>query len=111
MLQINNLTNDAYQQFTLTGIPGTQIICSLQYMPRIQRWVMGVQSGDVSVQGIFVVESPNFLRQWKNLFNFGIACTSTVGLDPYTLDDFSNQIMSLYLLNSDDVASIEKMNF
>ncbi len=108
MLYINKLTNDASQQLILTGIPGIQITMTLRYMPRTQRWVMGVAYGDVSIQGVAVVGSLNLLRQFKNNIPFGISCVCSSGLDPYAVDDFINQAANLYLLNADDVAAIEQ---
>jgi hypothetical protein len=107
MLYINKITNDASQQLILTGIPGIQITTTLQFMPRIQQWILGVYDGTNSIQGISVVNSLNMLRQWKNVLIYGISCVSTDGLDPYQISDFANQRCSLFLLNSTDVAEIE----
>lgn len=107
MLLINNITNDAAQQSTLTGIPGLQIGMLLRYMPRIQRWIFNINYNNFTVNGLAVVASPNILRQWKNIIPFGIACTCAGGLDPFRIDDFSNGVANLYLLNSDDIAAVE----
>lgn len=107
MLYINKITNDASQQLTLTGIPGIQVGLTLQYMPRVQRWVMGVTYGDFSAQGIAVTTSLNLLRQFKNNIPFGLSCIRVDGLDPYAIDDFQDQVANLYLLDADDVATIE----
>lgn len=108
MLYINKITNDASQQLILTGIPTIQIIMTLRFMPRIKRWDMGITYGDFSAQGIAVVNSLNLLRQFKNNIPFGITCISASGLDPYTVNDFSNQAANLYLLDSADVAQVEE---
>lgn len=111
MLQINNLTNNAFQQFTLTGIPGVQINILLKFFPRVQRWFMDVTYGTFQANGIAVVCSPNLLRQWKNIIPFGIACTNINDLDPYTVTDFSGGESLLFLLDSSDVAAIEAALF
>ena len=107
MLHINHLTDDPQQQANLTGIPGVTIGLTLRFMPRIQRWIMGLTYGSWSAQGIAVTTSPNMLRQYRNVIPFGIACITATGLDPYTVEDFSNQASNLYLLNAADVAAIE----
>lgn len=107
MLYLNALTNDASQLISLTGIPGKQIRMTLQFMPRIQQWVMGVSLGDFTANGIAVVSSVNLLRQWRNEIPFGIAVIRSDGLDPYTIDDFVNQLTNMYLLNADDVEQVE----
>lgn len=95
----------------LTGITGLQVTLTLRYMPRIQQWIMGVDDGTNSFQGISVLNSLNLLRQWKNKISYGIQCVTTNNLDPYQVTDFSNQIASLYLLNAADVAAIESAWF
>ena len=107
MLNIDNITDDAMQALTLTGIPGISIALTLRYMPRTQLWVMGVDDGTTSIQGINVVTGLNLLRQWKNVISYGIACVRTDGLDPYQIGDFQNQVANLYLLDAADVANIE----
>lgn len=111
MLYINKITDDASQIMVLTGITGIQITMTLRYMPRIQQWVMGVDDGVNSIQGISVLNSLNLLRQWKNSLSYGIQCITTNGLDPYQVTDFSNQVANLYLLNASDVIAIEDQWF
>ena len=108
MLIINGLTNDAMQQLTLDGIPGVEINVTLRFMPRIQIWNMDVAYGSFLAQGIPVLCSPNLLRQWRNIIPFGIACSNIYQLDPYTIIDFVNGNSTFYLLDGDDVASIEQ---
>jgi len=107
MLYINKITSDPSQKMLLTGIPGLQINMTLQFMPRVQNWVMGLSYGEFSAQGIVVTTSLNMLRQFKNNIPFGISCVRDDGLDPFQINDFAERIANLYLLNSDDVAAIE----
>lgn len=107
MLYINKITNAANQQLTLTGIPGIQIATTLRFLPRAQQWILGVAYGDVSIQGVSIMNSPNMLRKWKNVIPFGISCLRTDGLDPYQDGDFADEIANLYLLDATDVAQVE----
>jgi hypothetical protein len=107
MLLINSLTNNAMQQFSLTGIPGIEINVVLRFMPRVQIWNMDISYGDFIAQGIPVVCSPNLLRQWRSIIPFGIGCTNVYKLDPYTINDFADASSNLLLLNSADVAAVE----
>ena len=107
MLYINKITNSASQKLTLTGIPGIQITVTLEYMPRIQQWIMGFNDGTTNVQGITITCGVNILRQWKNNIIFGISCLRNDGLDPYQISDFSDQVANLYLLNAAEVAQVE----
>jgi hypothetical protein len=107
MLYINKITNDASQELILTGIPGISINLSLQFLPRVQQWIMGVTYNEQSIQGLSIVAGLNILRQWKNIIPFGISCVCPDGLDPYQIGDFANDRALLFLLNSDDVAQVE----
>jgi hypothetical protein len=111
MLYINKITNEGQQSLILTGIPQLQVNMTLRFMPRIQRWVMGLAYGDVSIQGIAIVTSLNLLRPWKNTIPFGIACVTTDSLDPYQINSFSDEIANLYLLDVTDVETIEQQWF
>lgn len=106
MLYINKLTKDAQQNTILTGIPNTTINMTLRYMPRVERWIMGVTWKDFSVQGIAIVTSLNLLQQWANVIPFGICCIRSDGLDPYQIDNFLNKVANLYLLDSTDLSTI-----
>lgn len=107
MLYINKITNDASQRLMLTGINGIQINMTLRFMPRQSQWIMGVSYGDFSAQGIAVVCGLNLLQKFKNIIPFGISCVCTNGLDPYTLNAFVDQQANLYLLNAEDVETIQ----
>ena len=119
MLYINNLTNDAFQQFNLTGISGVQIKVLLKYFARVQRWFMDItytatingQAVTQEINGISVINSPNILRKFRNNIPFGIGCTNIYKVDPYQLTDFQNQFANLYLLDSNDVQTIEENYF
>lgn len=111
MLYINNITNDASQIMTLTGIPGVQITMTLKYLPRVQQWIMGVDDGNISIQGMAVVCGLNLLRQFRNNIPYGICCIRADGLDPYQLNDFADKAANLYLLNAADVLAVEKEFF
>lgn len=111
MLLINNISNNAYQQFVLTGIPSLQIDMTLRFLPRVQTWMMDIsyttQQFSFTADGIAVQCSPNVLRKWRNIIPFGISCITQSGLDPYQLTDFSSGASNLYLLNATDVTTIE----
>lgn len=108
MLYINKITNSASQQMVLTGIPGVQIDMTLRFMPRVQRWIMGVTYNDFSCQGVAVVNSLNILRQYENVLPFGICCIRADGLDPYQIGDFQDLSSNLYLLDQADIATINE---
>ena len=111
MLYISNITNDAHQILTLIGIPGIQITMTLDYNPRTTQWILGVNDGTTSIQGLAITASPNMLRQWKNIIGYGITCFRADGLDPYQIGDFVDQVANLFLLDAADVAQVESEFF
>lgn len=111
MKLLNKITNKAYQRFFLTGNPGQSITLTMRYMPAQQIWVMDLEQGDFAANGIQIVAAPNCIRNFRNLVQFGIACLTIDGLDPYYIDDFSNQRVGLYLLTADEVVQIERAYF
>lgn len=111
MKYLNKITAAPYQQFFLTGIPQETITLTLRYMPSQQMWTMDLAQGDFIANGIQIVAAPNLIRNFRNIINFGMACLTSDGLDPYYVDDFANQRVGLYLLTSDEILQIEEAYF
>lgn len=107
MILLTQLTNSANQQFTLTSESGQAIAFALRFLPRINSWVFDCSQGELTVKGSRLANSPNLLRQWRNLIDFGLMCISTDGGEPEFLNDLATGRVSLYLLNAVDVADIE----
>lgn len=108
---LNKITDLPQQTFFLTGNIGETITLSLQFLPRQNAWIMNISYLDFTANGIAVVASPNLLRCFRNVIPFGISCFVTDGLDPYYINDFSSQRAALYLLDSDDVGTVEETYF
>lgn len=104
---IDKLTSDARQQYNIVAEDGEEISLLLWYAPTQQTWFLNVSSGDFTLEGVQLTNSPNILRNYKNLLSFGFAVTVVGGLDPFYLDDFTTGRAKLYLLNRADVQSIE----
>jgi len=68
---------------------------------------MSLVYGTFVLNNYRVVVSPNCLRAFRGVIPFGIACDTTDGYEDLFINDFSNGRASLYLLNSDDVKSVE----
>lgn len=108
---IDNLTDEPTQTTTLDLGDGTFAVLTLTYRPTVQRWSLTIADGTFEVDGINLCLSPNILRPWKNVIDFGIMCISTDGLDPFFIDDFSTGRVTMYLLTAADVASFEASFF
>jgi hypothetical protein len=106
MLRIDKITNDAFQNMTIT-VNNMQVQLSLRYMPRTQTWLCDVSCANGIVRGVPILSSPNMLRQWRNTLGFGLSCIRFDGLDPYDINDFSNRVANIYILDAADVAQVE----
>lgn len=110
MIQIDNITDDASQEITVNMDDGTTLAIQLLYLSSSQRWSVNLSHSDselFTANGIVLTVHPNLLRQWKNIINFGLTCATVDGVDPIDVADFSNGRASLFILNSDDVQTIE----
>lgn len=102
MRQIVELTNSANQDMSLLGENGEVIAFKLEYKPTQGFWYFDLSYNGKTINGARLVISPNILDSYKNIFSFGIACTSNDGGDPYFVDDFVNDRVQLYLLTEEE---------
>jgi hypothetical protein len=109
MRQITALTADSKQRYILVGEGNLRITIILYYMPRSQGWYMNLDDGSFSVNGIRVGVSYNILYKFKNLINYGIAITSTDGLDPFYINDFTSGRIRFLLLDKNDKELVEQV--
>lgn len=111
MNYLNKITDQTLQQFFLTGIPQENISLTLRYLPTQQLWTMDLASGLFAVNNVAIVQSPNLLRAWRNVIDFGICCNTATGINPLYNTDFQTQVAALYLLDAADVALVEEQFF
>lgn len=111
MNYLNKIDAKAYQRFFLTGNVGQRITLTLRYMPTQEAWFMDVEYEDFKLNGIKVTNSPNILRKYRNKIPFGFLCIVSDGLEPFFIDDFVNRRVDLYLLNAEDVITVEEGAF
>ena len=107
MKLIDSITADAKQNFTLIGENRQRIKFYLYYLPTQQSWFFDISYGKIDLNGAQLTVGPNILRNYSNNIDFGLAVTSTNGLDPFYLEDFSNGRIRLYLLNQAEVDIVE----
>ena len=89
---------------------GSQGQLNLYYAAASQRWFFDFIHDDFpngQIQGLGLCLYPNLLRQWINFLDFGMACTTTTGLDPILSTDFQSGNASIYILTASDVNAIE----
>lgn len=111
MNSIDNLSSDANQITKLILDDGSTVIINLVFNAATQRWTVNVVHDLFQVNGVGVCIHPNFMREWRNIIPFGIGCTTTDGVDPVFVNDFSNGRATLHILTEEDVQAIEETYF
>lgn len=108
MKQITTLTDEPKQRHQLVLDTNDTVDFRLYYSSRIQCWYFDFTYKELSVNCLKVVLSPNTLRNFRKLIPFGIGFDSQGLVEPFQLDDFSSGRVQMYVLNSEDVETIEQ---
>ena len=109
MYKITNISSDAKQSLNLILPDRDETVkVDLRYIPRQESWYMTVTYGGTVISGRRVCSGPNILRQWNNVFPFGLGCYTLDNTDPFFIDDFSNGRCGMFLLSEADVARFEE---
>ncbi len=109
MLRVDNLSTESSQTSRIVLPSGEDLNLLLQYQPAIQRWLLSLSSGAFAVQGLNMCLSPNILRQWRNVLDFGLAIVAADGVDPIYIRDFDGtpSRVNLFVLTGDEVQQAE----
>lgn len=108
MHQITTLTNEPIQRHQLVLDNNDTVDFRLYFSSRTQCWYFDFAYKELSVKCSKVVLSPNLLRNFRRIIPFGIAFASDGSTEPFRLDDFSSNRIKMYVLNSEDIESIEQ---
>lgn len=111
MRQITTITESPKQSMTLVLENNETVDFYIYYLTRQQSWFFDFTYKDLTVNCSRVVLTPNALRQFKHIIHFGIAFIANDDVEPFQLDDFSSGRVGLYVLNSDDVNTVESEIF
>ena len=111
MKLVSGITNQPKQQMTLVLDEGSSVFITLNYYPQQIGWFMDVRWQTWVVLGLRVTTSPNILRQWKNVIPFGLAVSGKNEVEPLNPDDFVDGTISVYVLQGEDLTSIEEAAF
>lgn len=108
MQVITTLTNYPNQRHQLVISDGTSANFHLYYSVRQRSWYFDIEYQDTIINGNKVVLTPNALRQFKNIFPFGLMFYTDGYVEPFRLEDFSSGRVKMAILDSEEVEQIEK---
>lgn len=107
MKTINEFTADPKQNHVFTLEDGTVINITFEYRANQTGWFMSFIYEGRSFNNRRIVASPNMMRQFKDIIPFGLGCSTMDGGEPMFQTDFSSNRATFYLLNADDVQTVE----
>lgn len=103
MLEIGNISNDAFQTQTIVDDEGLSFYMEMYFIPLQLSWVITkITYEDWTAENIRVCNSPNLLHQFRNIIPFGVACVSDNEREPMFIDDFQEGFSKLYLLSKEE---------
>ena len=108
MQLLDEISDDPKQQFSVITSGGQTFELYLEYRETQELWFGNIVWNELVINGLCFVNSPNALRQWKNLIPFGLAIVTNDAGDPYYLDDFAKGRAFAYVLSEDEVKSVEE---
>lgn len=109
MYLVSNITADAKQKRKILLADGTSITFNIEYKPQQYGWfITEFTYSFVTIQGLRIVTSPNFLRQWQKVLPFGMSCVTSDTKEPALQNAFSTGYAKLYVLSADEVTEYER---
>ena len=87
---------------------GSNLLIQIYYRQQQTGWFFNqILWGKFELDGLAITNSPNMLRQWKNIIPFGLACFTQGNREPTQLEDFSSGASSIYVLTAEEVQQFE----
>jgi hypothetical protein len=111
MIQLTTLNTDGKQNFIIQLENREIVSFSIEFVDNQQSWYYSLTYNNKTINGRKLAISENTLRQWKNLFPFGIMVKSTDGGEPFFQDDFIKERITIFILNESEVLEIENLYY
>jgi hypothetical protein len=108
MKQINILTSYPKQSLSVRLDNGKSLKLKFEYIESQIGWFFDVEYGDYKSTCHRLTNCPNLLRQSQNIYPFGLGCVVSDGAEPYFVDDFSTGRVKVFVLNEEEVETVEK---
>lgn len=107
MFKLDNLTANS-KQYTTWTFNNDEVQLYFEYKENQLGWFLGIKYGDtIDYRNIRLTTHPNLLRAYKNILPFGMMVTTLDGLEPMSIEDFTNGYCSVYMLTSTECQLLE----
>jgi hypothetical protein len=109
---ITSISNDPHQRLRLVLADKSRATLTLNYSPQQRGWFFDIEyGGNFALTGTRLVSSPNLLRQWRHVLPFGLTVLTKGKSEPMRQNDFADETVKLYLIEGDDIITIERKFF
>lgn len=108
---ITQITNNPMQTMKLVLDTKELVQFNLRFMPTQMSWYCDVIYNDIEIYGLKVALFPNLLRHFKNMLPFGIGFSANDHVEPFSIEDFTNGRVQMFVLNKQEVEEIESVVF
>lgn len=105
MKRIENIGNEGLQSQVIP-LPNGDAVLTIRFLSPVQIWTMDVTYNEKAIYGVKLSCGVLHMRS-KNLpFDFIVEDTSSAGLDPFQIEDFSSGRTILYLVEAEEMEEI-----
>lgn len=104
-VRIQNLTDEAFQRHVIL-LDEQEVELSLRFLSVVEGWFIDVTYADRSAYGFKLALNTLHMLSQNFPFDFIVEDLSGRGIDPFRIDDFSEDRCALYMLQADDMAEI-----
>ena len=113
---VQNLTDDPNQSSSLLLLDGSSAVLTLYYRPQQTGWFYDLQwsnpknpTAPFNLYGQRLVTSPNLLRQYQNIIQFGLMVQTVNQAEPLAQSNLIDGTTTIYLLSAADIAAQEAL--
>jgi hypothetical protein len=104
--RINGITDNPYQNLTLTVGENETCNVKLYFAPTQYAWYFDWEYKDIVSKGNKITLTPNALRQFKGRIPFGLYFYSEDNMPPFKIDDWTTRV-TFGILSEEEVEQIE----
>tara|TARA_R100000655_G_scaffold15789_3_gene34817 strand:+ start:17780 stop:18115 length:336 start_codon:yes stop_codon:yes gene_type:complete len=105
MKRIENIGNEGLQSQVIPLSNGDAVL-TIRFLSLVQIWTMDVTYNERAIYGVKLSCGVIHMRSKNFPFDFIVEDTSSSGLDPFQIEDFSSGRTILYLVEAEEMEEI-----
>ncbi len=105
---ISEISSDPKQVLDVVTEDNQIFELKLEFSDQQQGWFYSINFDDtVIINGSRIITGPNILRAFKEILPFGIAIGTNDKTEPFLIDDFTSERVTMFLLTAEEVDQVE----